>query len=75
MKFLAKNGFIVVFVVVLLVSFILDKVFNVDNIGIRYGIAAFLAVLMSPRKRKVETQTGEKTQVTWFLLKKPIFLD
>ncbi|WNW01273.1 hypothetical protein RRF68_09735 [Tenacibaculum sp. HL-MS23] len=75
MKFLAKNSFIVVFLVVLLVSAILDKVFNIESLGIRIAVSAFFAVLVSPRKKKIQTQTGEKTQITWFFLKKPIILD
>lgn len=75
MKFLAKNSFIVVFLVVLLVSAILDKVFNIESLGIRIAVSAFFAVLVSPRKKKIQTQSGEKTQITWFFLKKPIILD
>ncbi|MCT4700154.1 MULTISPECIES: hypothetical protein [Tenacibaculum] len=75
MKFLAKNSFIVVFLVVLLVSAILDKVFNIESLGIRIAVSAFFAVLVSPRKKKIQTESGEKTQITWFFLKKPIILD
>ena len=75
MKFIAKNSFIVVFLVVLLVSAILDKVFNVEILGIRIAVSAFFAILVSPRKKKIQTQAGEKTKITWFLLKKPIILD
>ena len=56
MKFLAKNSFIVVFLVVLLVSAILDKVFNVESLGIRIAVSAFFAILVSPRKKKIQTQ-------------------
>ena len=75
MKFLAKNSFIVVFLVVLLVCAILDKVFNVESLGIRIAVSAFFAILVSPRKKKIQTQAGEKTQIIWFFFKKPINLD
>jgi len=75
MKFLAKNSFIIVFVVVFIVNTILDKVLNIDSLGIRIAISAFFAVLISPRKKKIQTQIGEKTQITWFFLKEPIILD
>tara|TARA_R110002050_G_scaffold20125_4_gene57222 strand:+ start:12824 stop:12967 length:144 start_codon:yes stop_codon:yes gene_type:complete len=42
---------------------------------IRAVIAAGVAVFLSPRKKKISTQTGEKTQITWIFLKKPIILD
>ncbi len=36
------------------------------------GISASLAVILSPRKKKIKTQTEEKTQITWLFLKEPI---
>ena len=75
MKFLAKKSFIVVFLIVFIVNAVLDKGFNIENFGIRIAVSAFFAVLISPRKKKILTPTGEKTQITWFLLKEPIILD
>lgn len=34
-----------------------------------------LAFVLSPRKKKIQTQTGEKMLITWIFLKKPITLD
>jgi hypothetical protein len=34
-----------------------------------------LAFVLSPRKKKIETQSGVKTQITWLFLKKPIIID
>ncbi|CAM1352178.1 hypothetical protein [Tenacibaculum crassostreae] len=75
MKFLAKNSFIVIFLIVFIGSAILDKLFNVDNFLIRLIILIPIGMLLSPRKKKIQTKEGEKTQVTWFFLKEPIILD
>lgn len=75
MKFLAKNSFIIVFAIIFIGSAILDKIFHVDNFLIRLIILIPIGMLLSPRKKKIQTQTGEKTQITWFLLKEPITLD
>jgi hypothetical protein len=75
MKFLAKNSFIVVLIVVLIGSAILDKIFNIDNFLIRLAILMPFAILFSPNKKKVHTEAGEKTRVKWLFLKEPIFID
>lgn len=38
-------------------------------------IAAGIGIILSPRVRKVQTQSGEKKQLKWVFLKEPIFLD
>ncbi|CAI8252115.1 MAG: Uncharacterised protein [Polaribacter sp. SA4-10] len=75
MKYLAKKSFLVVFVLTLSFIFFFDYVLDIENRMISTGIAASLAVILSPRKKKIKTQTGEKTQITWIFLKEPIFLD
>ncbi|MGK0325712.1 MAG: hypothetical protein ACJA1D_001053 [Polaribacter sp.] len=75
MKYLAKKSFLVVFVLTLSFIFFFDYFLDIKNRIISAGIAASLAVILSPRKRKIKTQTGEKTQITWIFLKEPIFLD
>jgi|TARA_B110000908_G_scaffold76807_1_gene92425 hypothetical protein len=75
MKYLAKKSFLVVFVLTLSFIFIFDYVLDIENRMISAGIAASFAVILSPRKKKIKTQTGEKTQITWIFLKEPIFLD
>lgn len=74
-RFLARNGFIVVFIIVFVLSAILDKIFNIDDFLIRIAIVILVGFPLVPRKRKIDTQTGKKTQITWFLLKEPIFID
>ncbi|WP_284041316.1 hypothetical protein [Polaribacter sp. Z014] len=41
----------------------------------RIIIAAPLAVVLSPRKNKISTQTGSKTHFTGFLLKNLIIIE
>ncbi len=37
--------------------------------------AIAVAYILSPRKKIILTQTGERKQLTWIFLKSPIFLD
>ena len=75
MKLFKKTYWLIFPTVLFICLFILDVVFNVENFFIRTLVAGFVAYILSPRKKKFTTQTGEKTQITWFFLKKPIFLD
>lgn len=75
MKYLAKKPFIVIFIFTLVFIFFLDKFLGVENTMYRAFTAAVCAAFLSPRKKKIQTQSGEKTQITWFFLKKPIILD
>ncbi|MFT5761305.1 MAG: hypothetical protein ACI8WA_000416 [Polaribacter sp.] len=75
MKYLAKRSFLVIFLITLILIFFLDAIVGIENEMIRIAIAAGVAVFLSPRKNKISTQTGEKTQITWIFLKKPIILD
>ncbi len=42
---------------------------------VRAVVAIALAYVLSPRKKIIQTETGEKKQLTWIFLKNPIFLD
>jgi len=53
----------------------LDFVINIENSIISKGISVSLAVILSPRKKKIKTQTEEKIQITWVFLKTPIYLN
>jgi hypothetical protein len=75
MKYLAKNSFLVIFILVITFNLVLDIFFEVNNSTIRIIASSFIAVVLSPRKKKINTQTGERTQITWVFLKEPIFLD
>lgn len=75
MNYLAKRPFIVLFILIFSISLLLESLFQLENGALRAAIAASVAVLLSPRKRRIQTQTGGKTQITWIFLKKPIFLE
>jgi len=75
MKYLAKNSFLVIFILVITINLILDLFFDIENSIIRITVASFISVILSPRKKKINTQTGERTQITWIFLKEPIFQD
>ncbi len=75
MEYLAKKPGLVIFFLTLIFITILDLVLGIDNSIVRVVIAAPLAAFLSPRKKKVKTQTGDKTQITWLFLKEPIFVD
>jgi hypothetical protein len=75
MKYLAKNSFLVIFILVITFNLVLDIFFEVNNSTIRIIASSFIAVVLSPRKKKINTLTGERTQITWVFLKEPIFLD
>lgn len=75
MIYLAKKPFIVIFILTVLFVLILQIGFKIESTVVRTGIAAFLAVILSPRRKKIQTQAGEKTQITWVFLKKPVFID
>ena len=75
MQYLAKKPFLVIFILTFSLIMFFDYVLNIENTFIRGGLAAGIAVFLSPRKKKIKTQTGEKTQITWVFLKEPIFLN
>jgi len=54
---------------------IFDQVYRIDSFLLKAFACGFVAFILSPRKKKIETQTGTKTQITWVFLKKPIFID
>lgn len=74
MEYLAKKPFLVILILTFLFMIIFDFVFKVESLFIKSGLSAGLAVILSPRKKKVKTQAGEKTIITWIFLKKPITL-
>jgi len=75
MENIAKKTGLVVGVLTFIFIVILDLVFKIDNTILRIVIAASLAALLAPRRKKIKTQTGEKTQITWIFLKKSILID
>lgn len=64
-----------IFLLVFLLTYIIGILSKLENPLLRTFFSITLAFVLSPRKKKIETQTGTRTQVTWIFLKKPIFID
>ncbi len=64
-----------VFVFFFIILYIIAYFCGVENAMLRTVFSITLAFVISPRKHKIKTQTGEKTQITWVLLKEAIILD
>ena len=75
MKKIARYPAFVLVVFFVLFYFIFDLIFGVDKPFLRAAFSTTFAFLLSPKRKRVNTQTGEKTQITWIFLKEPIFLD
>lgn len=75
MKKIATTRYLVMFILTFIFLFILDNVFGLENSFYRIVIAAPLAILLSPRVRKVKKQQGAEKQITWIFLKQPITLE
>jgi len=62
---------------ILIVVFMLifDQLFETNNFIVKAGSSAFLAFILSPRKKIIQTEKGEIKQITWLFLKEPIGLD
>ena len=72
---IARRPFLLAACFTFLFFFILDYGFGITSFVARAGIAGGLAFLMSPRAKVIQTQDGEKKQITWFLLKNAIITD
>ncbi|MHB0755987.1 hypothetical protein [Polaribacter sp. M15] len=64
-----------IFVMLFLVMYYVMYISGIENGMLRTVFSITLAFVLSPRKKKVQTQTGEKTQITCLFLKKPIILN
>lgn len=64
-----------IFVSLFLLLYFITYIFGVKNAVMRTVFSFTLAFVVSPKKKSIKTQTGTKTQITWFLLKEPIILD
>lgn len=74
-KFLKKFYLGIYPLLIVLFMLILDKVIKLKTDWLQIMIAIGLAYALSPRKRIIQTETGEEKQLTWIFLKKPIILD
>lgn len=63
------------FLLVFLLTYTIGHLSKLENPLLRTFFSITLAFVLSPRKKKIEIQTGTRTQVTWIFLKKPFFID
>lgn len=75
MKYFKKFYLVIYPILIVFFIFLLDKVFMMKEPWVRAVVAIALAYVLSPRKKIIQTETGEKKQLTWIFLKNPIFLD
>lgn len=64
-----------IFVVFFIGIYLLAYFSGIESAMLRTVFAITIAFVISPRKKKIKTQTGEKTQITWLFLKEPIILN
>mgnify|MGYP000687008185 CR=1 FL=1 len=64
-----------IFVIVFLLAYYISYISGIENGMLRTVFSVTLAFILSPRKKKIITQTGEKNQITWVFLKNPIIID
>ena len=75
LKLLATRPYLVFAIVTFVLMFILDNFFGITDSLLRAVIAASVAFIISPRVKIIETQDGNKKQITWVFLKKAIIID
>lgn len=75
MKVFKKIYWLIYPVLIVLFLFTFDQIYTTDNFLLKAGICGFLAFILSPRKKIIQTQTGRVKQITWLFLKKPVNLD
>ena len=75
MNYLATKPGLVIFGFTFLIILFLDKVLIIENTFLRASIAVFIAIIISPKRKIIETQSGKKKQYTWLFLKEPIIKD
>ncbi|MBZ9778417.1 hypothetical protein LB452_05715 [Psychroflexus sp. CAK8W] len=67
LQIFTKLVFLIIFIVT---WFAINYLFNELNTGIIAAISGAIAFLVSPRIKKIDSQSGELIQLKWMLLKK-----
>lgn len=75
LKYLAKKPFLVSFVIALIVFLTLHFLVKIESAITKGAIAGAIGGILAPKRTKIDTQIGERTQIKWFLLKEPMFID
>jgi len=65
----------IIFIVVFLTTYFIAYLSGIESPILRTLFSITLAFVLSPRKKTIQTQSGEKIQITWLFLKEPIFID
>jgi len=64
-----------IFLLVFLITYALAYFSKLNNPILSTLFSITLAFILSPRKKKIETQSQNKTQITWLFLKEPIIIE
>jgi hypothetical protein len=75
MQILKKLHRVLYPLLIIIFLFLFEKGTEIEPSWLKYPIAIGLAYFLSPRKKSIQTPTGQKNQLVWIFLKKPIFLD
>lgn len=75
MKYLRKYHKVIYPLLIVLFLLLLEKGFQLEPTWLRFALAIGFAYFLAPRKKIVQTEAGEKVQLYWVFLKKPINLE
>lgn len=75
MKKIAKYPALILCFFFVVFYFGFDYVFNIENYFFKATLSTILAFILSPKRKKIQTQSGVKTQITWVFLKESIIID
>jgi cbb3-type cytochrome oxidase subunit 3 len=64
-----------IFLLVFLITYTVSYFSKLNNPLLSTLFSITLAFILSPRKKKIETQSQNKTQITWLFLKEPIIIE
>ena len=66
---------LIFFLTYLVVWFVIRFIFSGMNVALVGGITAAITVVLSPQRKIIQTQSGEKVQLKWLFSKKVIIID
>jgi len=64
-----------VYLTIFLICYGVTYISGVENPLLRTVFSVTLAFVLSPKRKKIKTQTGVKTQITWIFLKESIIIN
>lgn len=66
--------FIIIAVLYIIFYFLIKSILNIANVKHEIVLAAVAAIILAPRIKTIQTQSGEHIQITWFFFNKIITL-